>query len=97
MTTTQLRTPATNIGYTVGAWGILMALSVLAWWFGGKHGLPAVDVKAIDLVIFVLTLGKMFGVSHVFMEQRLAARWLRLSFVAWYAVVGGALLMFYVS
>lgn len=97
MTTGNVRTPTTSVTYLVGAWALLVALTFLAWWLGGEHGLAALGVKAIDAVILALAFGKMFVVSRVFMEQRLAARWLRASFVAWYLAVGVGLVALYLS
>jgi hypothetical protein len=97
MTTANFRTPTTSVNYIVGAWALLIALTFLAWRLGGEHAVAALVIKAVDAVILVLAFGKMFVVSHVFMEQRLAASWLRASFAAWYLVVGGALVALYLS
>jgi len=97
MTTANVRTPTTSVNYLVGAWALLVALTFVAWWLGGEHGLAALGIKAIDGVILGLAFAKMFVVSHVFMEQRLAASWLRASFAGWYLVVGGGLVAIYLS
>jgi hypothetical protein len=97
MTTGNIRTPATRVSYLARAWALLVALTFLAWWLGGEHGLAALEAKAIDAVILVLAFGKMFVVSRAFMEQRLAAPWLRASFAVWYLVVGGGLVALYLS
>ena len=97
MTTADVRARTTSVNYLVGAWALLVALTFVAWWLGGEHGLAALGVKAIDAVILVLAFAKMFVVSHVFMEQRLAAPWLRAAFAAWYVVVGGGLVAIYLS
>jgi Prokaryotic Cytochrome C oxidase subunit IV len=97
MTTGNVRTYTTSVNYIVGAWALLMALTFLAWWLGGEHGVATLGVKAVDAVILVLAFGKMAVVSHVFMEQRLATRWLHASFTGWYLVVGGGLLALYLS
>jgi len=97
MTTANLRPPTTSVNYIVGAWALLMALTFLAWWLGGEHGVATLGLKAVDAVILVLAFGKMAVVSHVFMEQRLAAPWLRASFAVWYLVVGGGLVALYLG
>ncbi len=97
MTTANVRMRMTSVNHIVGAWALLIAMTFLAWWLGGEHGVAALGVKAVDAVILVLAFGKMCVVSYVFMEQRLAATWLRASFAAWYLVVGGALVAFYLS
>jgi hypothetical protein len=95
MTAGNVRTATTSVNYVVRAWALLVALTFLAWWLSGEHGLAALGVKAIDAIVLVLAFGKMFVVSHVFMEQRLAATWLRASFAVWYLLVGGGLVTLY--
>ena len=97
MATINFRMPTTGVPLIVGTWAVLVALTFLSWWLAGENGVAALGVKAIDAVIIALALGKMFGVSYVFMEQRLGARWLQAAFAAWYVVVGGLLVAYYVS
>ena len=89
--------PTTNVTYIVGAWAVLMAMTLLTWWLGADHGLASFGVKGIDAVILIVTFGKIFIVGHAFMEHRHAARWLRFSFAAWCAVTCGALVALYVT
>lgn len=65
----------------VAAWAVLVALTLLSFWFR-DHG---VGPAAAVLVILALTFVKVYMVGHSFMEVRRAPRILRLVFATWCA------------
>jgi hypothetical protein len=95
MTTLPVRNPVTSVRYIIGAWLVVLALTLISWWFGTDQSVGSLGAKGIDTAILLVTFTKMFVVSHAFMEQRHAANWLRLSFAGWYVLVCGALITAY--
>jgi hypothetical protein len=92
MTTSPLQAPVTSVRHVIGAWAIVLALTLVSWWFGADQSVGSLGTKGIDTAIFAVAFTKMFVISDAFMEQRQAARWLRLTFAGWYLVVCGSLI-----
>jgi|SRR5580693_73817 hypothetical protein len=95
MTTSPVRNPVTSVRYIIGAWLVVLALTLISCWFSTDQAVGSLGAKGIVTAILLVTFTKMFVISHAFMEQRHAAHWLRLSFAGWYVLVCGALITAY--
>jgi len=95
MTTSPVRGHVTSVRYIIGAWLVVLALTLISWWFSTDQAVASLGAKGIDTAILLVAFTKMFVISDAFMEQRQAAHWLRLSFAGWYVLVCGALITAY--
>jgi heme/copper-type cytochrome/quinol oxidase subunit 4 len=83
MAISTTRTAKSGSAYAVGAWAVLMALTLASWWLGADHGPAGLGLDVTMVSILVLTFAKIAVVGHSFMELRESARWLTRTFFGW--------------
>jgi hypothetical protein len=75
-------------------WLLLVAATCLSWWLGTDH---ALDASVTAPVVLVVAFGKAWLVTRSFMELQHAPLVLRSLFDIWILLVGGALVVLYIS
>ena len=79
-----------GLSHMTWAWGLLMAITILAWKLG------TLDQSLAALGVIVTACFKVWIIAHQFMELKIAPAPLRLGFLLW--VIGiGAVLIYLIS
>lgn len=69
-------------------WLVLVAITAGSWWLAPGHSGPAIGPSVpVTALVLVLALVKCRMIIRVFMEVRVAPRWLRLSTDAWLVIL----------
>jgi hypothetical protein len=97
MTTISASNSAAHTRYIVGAWVLLMTFTACTWSLGARHDLLGLGRQASIITILILTFAKVYVVGTSFMELRLAARWLALTFTIWCVALCTAMSVMYLS
>lgn len=77
-------------------WLGLVAATVVTFWLGSRHPLPATSIGLAASIAIMIGIGKAAFIGLEFMELRHAPPGLRYAFLAWCAAVGGGSLLLYV-
>ena len=75
-----------GFSYMTWAWGLLIAITLLAWWLG------TAEQSLAALGVIVTACFKVWIIAYQFMELKIAPAPLRLGFLLWVISIGAVLI-----
>lgn len=79
-----------GLSHMTWAWGLLMAITLLAWWLG------TAEQSLVVLGVIVTACLKVWIIAYQFMELKIAPAPLRSGFLVWVISIG-AILIYLIS
>lgn len=79
-------------------WAVLVAATCASWWLDADHGATGDTGRTVaTTLVLAIAFAKVRYIGLVFMELRTAPAALRLAFEGWVLLVGGVLIVLYLT